>query len=84
MIYDLALYRRTVKPTIKAWIDAKGGTPVDHAGELALASQCPIVCVVHYIGELYGYTPEVDRLLTELLEFYKPEDVINKEMTNEG
>lgn len=79
MIYDIKTYRRIIKPQIKQFCDAKIGDPITHLSELALYTCCPIVIVAHLLGELYGYTPQLDEKIKELVKFYGPEEVINTE-----
>lgn len=46
-------------------------------GMLAVATAVPVVVVCCYLGELYGFWPELKALLKRLMEFYKVDEVLN-------
>jgi hypothetical protein len=73
ILYKLNTYRHVIAPVIKSWCDAKGGDPKSHIPELALSTSCPIVVVGYLVGELYGFTQELDNYLRRLERFYKCE-----------
>lgn len=78
MVYDLNTYRRTIKPQIKEWCEAKGGSPETHLSELALYTSCPIVCVGYFMGELYGFTDVLKEKIDMLEKFYRVENIEGK------
>lgn len=38
--------------------------------ELSVATGVPVIVVAHYIGEIHGYTDEVNNTIKNLIEFY--------------
>lgn len=46
-------------------------------GMLAVATAVPVIVVCCYLGELYGFWPELKALLKRLMEFYKVDEVTN-------
>jgi hypothetical protein len=44
---------------------------------LAVATHAPVIVVCCYLGELYGFWPELKALLKRLMEFYKVDEVTN-------
>jgi hypothetical protein len=70
-------YRVNV-PDIEALSQKK--TPeerIKQIGTLAVITGVPIIVVCHYLGELWGYTPELTARIEKLMEFYKVDGVIN-------
>lgn len=59
-------------PEIKALLDRE--TPENRlpfTSVVAVATSVPIIVVVHYYGQLYGFTQEVNDKLESLRKFYK-------------
>lgn len=80
MIYDLNTYRHTIKPIVKTWCDGRlEVAPIEHLNALTQMTSCDIIIVAYYIGELYGFTPEVLAAIDSLTKFYKPDEIIGKE-----
>lgn len=66
------------KPYIKLWLDGKPDWKYeDEVGPLALATGCPIILVSHYIGQLYGYTEEINNKIKRDMLFYNVETVLD-------
>jgi hypothetical protein len=78
MIYDLNLYRDRMVPIVKNWIEMKGEPPITQIPELALNTSCEIIMISHYVGELYGYTPELKKYIQDLMDFYRPDGIIGE------
>lgn len=77
MTLDLNDFRIQV-PYIKSWLDNKPGWKLhEEIGSLALATGVPIVAVGHYIGELYGFTPELNTKIKRDMEFYQVTTILN-------
>ena len=69
--YDVELYRHAVTPQIKLWMDARPNRlPHEEAGNLALITSCPLVAVIKILQDMYGTSPELDKLLTRVEAFY--------------
>jgi len=73
MKYTLSTYRHTILPQVKMWCDSKGGSPIKHVSELALATSCPIVVISIFIKELYGDVEGLESLIGDLKAFYNAE-----------
>lgn len=79
-IVDLNKYRHTLKPQIKAWIDYK--EPEDLLREISMLScvtSYPLIEVCYYTGELYGFTPELLKMIASLVAYYQVTEVIGQE-----
>lgn len=79
MIHDLNVYRHNIKPIVKQRCDAKDTKPIEQIGAIALATNCDIIIVAHYVGELYGFSSELNDMIKRLKKFYKSDEVINHE-----
>jgi hypothetical protein len=40
-------------------------------GSVAVATGVPIIVVAQYLGEIYGFTPQLDSFMDRLKHFYK-------------
>ncbi len=79
MIIDLDKTRKQ-KDWIKSMLDTKHQDDrYEQIGILAICAPCPVIAVCYYIGELYGFTPELDQKIQRLVDFYHIEKVINCE-----
>jgi len=77
MKLDADAYRVNI-PSIRLMTEDK--TPaerLEYIGNLAVATGVPIIIVLTYIGELYGFSPEIDAKLETLKAFYTVKEVIN-------
>lgn len=43
----------------------------EHIGSVAVATGVPIIVVSQYLGEIYGFTPELEAFMERLKFFYK-------------
>lgn len=50
---------------------------VEMTGKLAVATGVPIIVVVCYLGEMYGFTEGLNRHLKNLIAFYHVDDIVN-------
>lgn len=76
MKLDLDKYRVNIAP-IKMLLDTK--EPEDRVkfiSAIAVSTGCPIVAVCHFVGELYGYTAELEEKIDLLSKFYKVTEVV--------
>lgn len=79
MTLDCDIYRINVK-LIKQLADAQ---PAEerlqsrYIGLLALTTGVPIIIVACYLGELYGFTEELNAFIERLKAFYKIKQVNN-------
>lgn len=71
MTVDLNLYRRTIKPLIKIYMDRHIGENVSKClGDIASDTYCPIIAVACFAAEIYGMNPDFQRVLDSALTFY--------------
>ena len=77
MVLDANTYRVNI-PKIK-WV--LGGTPeekrLDKATMLAAAYKVPIIVMLCYVGELYGFSDDLDISIEKLKKFYAVTEVLN-------
>lgn len=85
MTIDLSRYRHSIKPIVEAFVDRDEGKEPMHelCGRIAIATNCPIIAVGHYMAELYGMTPELRGFLDRLITFYKVDSITNQEAYHE-
>lgn len=77
MTLDADKYRVNVS-MIKLLLDDK--TPkerIEYLGNLAVMTSVPIIIVAAYTGELYGFTDEIDSIISRLMEFYTIKELLN-------
>lgn len=77
MILDCDKYRLS-KPAIESFMrnltyDAR----LNEIGAISVATMVPIIVVCIYVGELYGFTTELNEFIRRLKEFYIVTEVIN-------
>lgn len=77
MKLKLSDYRRHAIPVIERVIKMRPERqPIDIIGDLAIATNCHIILVAHYLSELHGKTTQLTNLIERLMEFYKIDEVI--------
>lgn len=77
MTLDADHYRVNI-PSIKLILEDK--TPVERAefiGNIAVITGVPIIIVACYVGEIYGFTSELDQMIQRLMSFYTIKEVLN-------
>lgn len=75
MILDVSRYRICV-PNIEAMMRDKSEDERYQLLSIAAVSEaCPIIAVCWYVGELYGFWPKLQDLITRLKEFYRIEEI---------
>lgn len=80
MTYDLNKYRRVIKPVVINWLDANKDKPIlDQIPKISLATNCPLVVVSHLVGEVSGYTAELNTYIDRLTKYYHVDSVIGHE-----
>ena len=78
MTIDLNRYRINV-PLVESWIKfKKDKDPADLAGELAIATNVPIIAILHYIGETVGFSDKINADIESLKKFYGITQIIGK------
>lgn len=71
MNLNLDNYRSVNKDFFKVWLDRfPDKNPIDFIGEMSASTFVPIICVAYYVGELKGFTPELQAFIKRLMEFY--------------
>ena len=76
MRVDLALYTVHLK-TIKGMLENRVyTTPREIVSEMALATQCPVIVVLHYVAHLTSMTPELEESIKRVKEFYQIKEII--------
>ncbi len=77
MKLKLSDYRRHAIPIIQRVVKMRPERqPIDIIGDLAIATNCHIILVTHYVCELYGKTVQLTTLIVRLMEFYKIDEVM--------
>lgn len=62
---------------IKLWIDNRPDkNPVELISEMAVHTGCPIIVVCYFLGELVGFTPELQSKIESLKKFYGVTEVL--------
>lgn len=74
---DADKYRLNINDIISFTKDKTHKEIMESVGLLAVATSVPIIIVLTYIGELYGFTPDVLAYIERLKEFYKIDEVLN-------
>lgn len=73
---DLNDYRHTTFSLVKSICEFRADeNPYDLIGDIALATECPIIVVAHYVGEIYGQTPELLSQIDRFMIFYNETEV---------
>ena len=79
MIVDLNKYRWAIKPICRSYAEREPDAPKDDlCARIALATNCHLIAVVHYMSELYGMTPELEGFLGRLIAFYKIDGIVGE------
>lgn len=77
MKLDADIYRVNI-PSIKLLTEDKSPTErLKYIGNIALITGVPIIIVSYYIGEIYGFSDELEAKIKKLMEFYIIEEVLN-------
>lgn len=74
---DAGLYRTNVKSIEELLRDKTPQERYDFIGNLALITNVPIIIVACYVGELYGFNPQLNAFIERMKEFYSVGDVFN-------
>ena len=66
-----------VKVVIEQWIEKnKDLDPVKMVSHLAIATECPVIIVCQFVGELHGFSEELQRIMHVIMKFYKIDTII--------
>lgn len=77
MVLDCDTYRVNVV-SIKALLDDKTDAErLEMIGSVAVITGVPIIVVGCYMGELYGFTDELNTVIDRLMHFYTIKSVLN-------
>ena len=52
--------------------------PQNAAGVIAVATGCPIVAVLCFIGELYGFSDEINKAIDRIVKFYGYDEIVGR------
>ena len=74
---DANLYRTNVKSIEELLRDKTPQERYDFIGNLAIITNVPIIVVSCYVGELYGFTPELNAFIERMKSFYSVGEVFN-------
>lgn len=74
---DADKYRINVKDVITFTQDKNHKDRMEFMGMLAVATNVPIIIVATFVGELYGFTPDLNSFIDELKLFYSIDKVLN-------
>lgn len=78
MRLDLNHYRVNI-PTVKSWIISRPETnPEDMIGEMSVATNVPIIAICYYVGEIVGFTPELEARIERLKTFYGVKEIVGQ------
>lgn len=78
MIFDLNRYRTQIG-FIKYLLDkSEDKFELGRMNFIAAVTHCPAVVVMHFVGEMYGYTPELEGYIAKLVEYYQIKDVVGR------
>lgn len=77
MILDANKYRLNIQSIKELTKDKTTKERLAFIGILAVTTGVPIIIVANYIGEIYGFTPELDKFIVSLMAFYTVTHVIN-------
>lgn len=78
MILDVARYRKLHTNNIKRFIQSKKGkTGLELLSDITIYTGVHIVICCHLIGEIEGYTPELERAIAVHTKYYNVLPAIN-------
>jgi hypothetical protein len=84
MTLDIDKYRVNV-PAIRLATEGKSDEEkMRLIGELAVSTLVPIIAVACFVGELYGFDPELRAFIKRLMAFYKITEVTGVKDTDLG
>ena len=72
MIVDADSYRVNMKEISLMFKNKKDDIERrEFIGAVAVSTGVPIIVVAQYLGEIYGFTPQLDKFMDRLKHFYK-------------
>lgn len=74
---DANSYRINIKDILSFCRDKSAEERIASLGMLAVATGVPVIIVGVYLGELYGFTPELLNQIERLKTFYSIDEVLN-------
>jgi len=85
MILDLNRYRKTIKPLVKLHIARNPDSDLNmNLSMIAQSTSCHILAVSYYLGELFGFSEELESKIVRLQTFYHYVTVTNKEKQDDS
>jgi hypothetical protein len=77
MILDANAYRVNI-PSIRLLTEDKSyDERMSYVGNISVITGVPIIVVLAYIGEIYGFTDEINKKMESLMNFYTVKEVLN-------
>lgn len=77
MTLDANIYRLNTKSIELLTIEKTPQERMEFIGNLAIITGVPIIIVACYMGELYGFTDELNNKIKRLMDFYTIKEVLN-------
>lgn len=77
MTLDANIYRLNTKSIELLTIEKTPQERMEFIGNLAIITGVPIIVVACYMGELYGFTDELNNKIKRLMDFYTIKEVLN-------
>lgn len=77
MILDAGKYRRCIEAISQLTKDKTAKEQLEMIGKLSVITGVPIIVVAYYMGELYGFSADLDSMIDRLKKFYTIKEVIN-------
>ena len=77
MVIDTRKYRKNNLPAIEVLLKDKNEEErFRHIPIISISYHLPIIVVCYFVGELYGFSPQLLNQIQTLKEFYQISDVI--------
>lgn len=77
MTLDANIYRLNTKSIELLTREKTPQERMEFIGNLAIITGVPIIIVACYMGELYGFTDELNNKIKRLMDFYTIKEVLN-------
>jgi len=77
MVLDANSYRVNTATIRLLTEDKSPKERLNYAGNISIVTNVPIIVVVCYLGEMYGFSDELNEKLASLMSFYTVTEVLN-------
>lgn len=75
MRIDISFYKHAL-PTIKSMMESRRyDKSTDLVSEMAIATGCPVIVCLHFIGHIKGYDEHLNNYIDRVKSFYRIESV---------